>query len=53
MKKNVIVGMGEALWDVLPEEKKIAKITSVSVEEIFANAIKCIHDGTSISQLFD
>ncbi|MCI8703035.1 MAG: ribose-phosphate diphosphokinase [Anaerotignum sp.] len=37
----------------LPEEKKIAKITSVSVEEIFANAIKCIHDGTSISQLFD
>ncbi len=37
----------------LPEEKKITKITSVSVEEIFANAIKCIHDGTSISQLFD
>ena len=37
----------------LPEEKKIAKITSVSVEEIFANAIKCIHDGTSISLLFD
>ena len=23
MKKNVIVGMGEALWDVLPEGKKI------------------------------
>ena len=37
----------------LPEEKKITKITSVSVEEIFANAIKCIHDGTSISQLFE
>ncbi len=35
----------------LPEEKKIAKITSVSVEEIFANAIKCIHDCTSIFQL--
>lgn len=37
----------------LPEEKRISKITSVSVEEIFANAIKCIHDGVSISQLFD
>lgn len=37
----------------LPEEKKIQKITSVSVEEIFANAIRCIHDGVSISQLFD
>lgn len=37
----------------LPEEKKIQKITSVSVEDIFANAIKCIHDGVSISQLFD
>lgn len=37
----------------LPAEKKIDKITVVSVADIFENAIKCIHDGTSISQLFD
>lgn len=37
----------------LPEEKKIEKIKVVSVASIFADAIKRIHDGTSISQLFD
>ena len=37
----------------LPEEKKIDKITMVSVADIFANAINCIHNGVSISQLFD
>ena len=37
----------------LPEDKKIDKITSVSVDDLFANAIKCIHEGVSISQLFD
>ncbi len=37
----------------LPEEKKTDKITIVSVADIFANALKCIHEGSSISQLFD
>lgn len=36
----------------LPEEKKIEKITSVSVAEIFADAINCIHEGISVSKLF-
>lgn len=37
----------------LPEDKKIDKITMVSVADIFADAINCIHKGISISQLFD
>ncbi len=37
----------------LPDEKKIDKIVTVSVANIFANALKCIHEGSSISQLFD
>lgn len=37
----------------LPEEKMIDKITMVSVADIFADAISCIHKGVSISQLFD
>lgn len=37
----------------LPEDKKIDKIVTVTVADIFANAIKCIHEGSSISQLFD
>ncbi len=37
----------------LPEEKQISKITTVSVDELFANAIKFIHEGASISQLFE
>lgn len=37
----------------LPEEKKIDKITMVSVADMFADAISCIHKGVSISQLFD
>lgn len=37
----------------LPEEKKIDKIVMVSVADIFADAINCIHKGVSISQLFD
>lgn len=35
-----------------PEEKLIDKITVVGVAELFANAIRCIHEGSSISQLF-
>ena len=37
----------------LPEEKKIDKIVMVSVADMFADAISCIHKGVSISQLFD
>lgn len=37
----------------LPEEKKIDKITMVSVADVFADAISFIHKGTSISSLFD
>ncbi|WP_330695082.1 ribose-phosphate diphosphokinase [Anaerotignum sp.] len=37
----------------LSKDKKSDKIVSVSVADIFANAIKCIHEGSSISQLFD
>ncbi|KXL51828.1 ribose-phosphate pyrophosphokinase [Anaerotignum neopropionicum] len=37
----------------LPEEKRIEKIVMVTVADIFANALKCIHEGSSISQLFD
>ena len=37
----------------LPEDKKIDKITMVSVADIFADAINCIHKGVAISQLFD
>ncbi len=37
----------------LPESKKIDKITTVSVDHVFADAIRCIHEGESISQLFD
>ena len=37
----------------LPEEKKIDKITMVSVADVFADAITFIHKGESISSLFD
>ena len=37
----------------LPEEKRISKITIESVDTLFANAIKSIHEGISISRLFD
>ncbi len=37
----------------LPEEKKMEKIVVVTVADIFANAIRCIHEGRSISKLFD
>lgn len=37
----------------LPEEKKIDKITMVSVADLFAEAISFIHKGESISSLFD
>ncbi|MDD4843931.1 MAG: ribose-phosphate diphosphokinase [Anaerotignum sp.] len=37
----------------LPEDKKTEKIAMVSVADIFANAMRCIHEGSSISQLFD
>ncbi len=36
----------------LPEEKKIEKIKTVSVADIFADAINCIHEGISVSKLF-
>lgn len=37
----------------LTEDKKCDKIVASSVADLFANAIKCIHEGASISQLFD
>ena len=37
----------------LPADKKIDKITMVSVADIFADAISFIHNGSSISSLFD
>lgn len=37
----------------LPEEKKISKITTLSVATIFADAINRIHEGISVSKLFD
>jgi len=37
----------------LLEAKKIKKITELSVAKIFAEAIRRIHEGTSISKLFD
>lgn len=37
----------------LPAEKKLAKIKQVSVAPIFADAINRIHEGISVSKLFD
>lgn len=37
----------------LPPEKKISKIKQISVAPIFADAINRIHEGISISKLFD
>ncbi len=37
----------------LPEEKRISKITIASVADIFADAINRIHEGISVSKLFD
>ena len=37
----------------LSEQKKIPKITQLSVAEIFAEAISRIHEGLSVSKLFD
>ena len=37
----------------LPPEKKIPKIKELSVAPIFADAINRIHEGISISKLFD
>ena len=37
----------------LPEEKKISKIKMVSVAPIFADAINRVHEGMSVSKLFD
>lgn len=37
----------------LPEEKQIDKIVVVSISELFAEAIKRIHEETSIGELFD
>ena len=37
----------------LPAEKRIAKIKEISVAKTFAEAISRIHEGTSVSTLFD
>ena len=37
----------------LPEEKKIDKISVVSISELFGEAIRRIHEETSIGELFD
>ena len=37
----------------LPPEKKIAKIKEISVAKTFAEAISRIHEGTSVSTLFE
>lgn len=37
----------------LPEEKRLPKIKVLSVSSIFADAIGRIHDGLSVSKLFD
>ena len=37
----------------LPEEKQIDKIVQVSISELFAEAIKRIHEATSIGELFE
>ena len=36
----------------LPPEKRIEKIQVLSVARLFADAIRSIHDGTSVSRLF-
>jgi ribose-phosphate pyrophosphokinase len=36
----------------LPEEKRLPFITTLSVAELFARAIKRIHQGQSVSRLF-
>jgi len=36
----------------VPESKRMAKMTVLSVAEMFADAIKAIHDGDSVSDLF-
>ena len=37
----------------LPEEKQIDKIVQVSISEFFAQAIKRIHEATSVGELFE
>jgi ribose-phosphate pyrophosphokinase len=37
----------------IPEEKLVKKMKIVSVAKIFGEAIKRIHDGESVSALFD
>jgi ribose-phosphate pyrophosphokinase len=37
----------------VPAEKKLSKIIDLSVSKIFAEAINRIHEGTSVSKLFD
>ena len=37
----------------LPEEKKLDKIVTVSISELFGEAIRRIHDETSIGELFE
>ena len=37
----------------LPPEKRISKIKELTVADIFADAINRIHEGISVSKLFD
>ena len=37
----------------IPEENKIDNLVSISVAPLFSKAIKRIHEGTSVSELFD
>ena len=41
---NIIVGMGEALWDVLPEGKKIGKAVETSVADSELSYRNCAGD---------
>lgn len=61
MKKNVIVGMGEALWDVLPEGKKIGgapanfayHVSQFGLESCVVSAIGNDKLGDEIIENFD
>lgn len=61
MKKNVIVGMGEALWDVLPEGKKIGgapanfayHVSQFGLESCVVSAIGNDRLGDEIIENFD
>ena len=37
----------------IPEERKFVGLKEMSVANIFAEAIKCVHENTSVSKLFE